>query len=276
MGLNGSLKKSGQRKVWSEMILKKILKEKRQIVSDKKKTVPFEELTGRVNRKPLSLKKNLERNRFGIVAEIKRASPSAGIIDKQLDVKSTALTYLEMGVSGISVLTCEPFFYGSVDDIKSVRETVDLPLLMKDFIFDPYQIYLGKAYGADAVLLIIKILSDRDFLELLNTADRLMMDTLIEVHTEEEAGRVLDLVKNWENKILGINNRNLETLKTDIDVTLSLIKFLLRYKITTISESGIRCREDVERLKNAGLNGVLIGESILKSRNIAKKIKELM
>jgi indole-3-glycerol phosphate synthase len=257
------------------MILEKIVRAKKEIISSQKGVVSIEKLVGEINRTPLSLKRSLKKNTFGIIAEIKRASPSAGSIDKNINIEGTARIYFESGVSGISILTCEPFFYGSTDDLKSVREIVKIPLLMKDFIFDPYQIYQARAYGADAVLLIIRILSDEDFLRLLNTAENLMLEVLVEIHTEEELKRALRLVENWDNKVLGINNRNLETLKTDLNVTLNLIKSLFGYKITVISESGINNREDVEALKNAGVQGALIGESLLKSGNIKSKLKEL-
>jgi indole-3-glycerol phosphate synthase len=257
------------------MILEKIIKEKKEKILAEKARVPLEKLVRKIDREPVSLKKKLQERTFGIIAEIKRASPSAGFIDKNINLKDTALSYLEMDVSGISVLTCEPFFYGSINDLKSVRETVELPLLMKDFIFDPYQIYQGRAYGADAILLIARILSDNELRELIKTGEELMMEMLIEIHTKEEMDRVLHLIKNWDNKILGINNRNLKTLKTDLNVTLNLIKFTLRYKITTISESGINSRDDIQRLKKAGVQGVLIGEALLKSGDIKKKLQEL-
>ncbi len=181
-----------------------------------------------------------------------------------------------MNVSGISVLTCEPYFKGSMEDLKSARESVNIPLLMKDFVIDPFQIHEGRVAGADAVLLIMRILSDRDFLEFIDTAEELGMEAVVEVHIKEELDRALRLVKNWDNAILGINNRNLDTLKTDLETTFNLIKFVREDKIVAISESGIKDRRDIERLKNAGLRGALIGESLLKSGDIIEKLKELL
>lgn len=259
------------------MVLKKIIEEKKRIVFKEKKAVPLEEFKEKTGlRKTLSLKKRLLEDGFGIIAEIKRASPSAGVIEENLDVKKTALTYKSMDVSGISVLTCEPFFKGSTEDLKAVREAVDIPLLMKDFIIDSFQIYKGRLAGADAVLLILKILSEKDFLNFMDTAEKLMMEAVVEIHTREELDRVLKLVKNRDNFILGINNRNLDTLEIDLKTTLDLIKFVREDKIIAISESGIKSREDIERLKNAGIKGALIGESLLKSADIREKLKELL
>lgn len=259
------------------MVLEEILTEKSKVISARKKILPHKKLFTQVDKKkPYSLKENLERKGFSIVAELKRGSPSAGVIDRDLDIKEKALAYLQAGVSGISVLTCEPYFYGCLEDLKVVRETVDIPLLMKDFIFDPYQILQGRVYGADVVLLILRILSDKDFKKLLDTAESLMMEVLVEVHTKEELERALRLVDNWKGKILGINNRNLETLETDLSVTLNLIKFIPQDKITVISESGIKDRRDVGTLKKAGLSGILVGESILKSKDVKEKIRELI
>ena len=257
------------------MILEKIIEEKKWLIEKQKKEGIDKRYNSYSLRKTLSLRENLNKG-FGLIAEIKRASPSAGIIKKDLDVREIAHIYESCGVAGISVLTCEPFFKGDIEDIKRVREVVESPVLMKDFIIDDYQVYLGRIYGADAFLLILRILSDEEFLKLLDAGENLGMETLIEVHTEDELERALHLVKNWENKILGINNRDLDTLKTDISVTLNLIKLVPEDKIVVISESGIRSRKDVEKLREAGVNGVLIGESLLKSENLKKKLQEFL
>lgn len=211
-----------------------------------------------------------------MIAELKRGSPSAGMIDKNLDIGEKASTYSSSGVCGISVLTCEPYFYGSPDDLKEARKAVDLPILIKDFIFDSYQILQGRSCGADAVLLIMRILTDEDFNALSDTAASLGMETLVEVHTRKELERALGIIENWDSRMLGINNRNLETLETDLSVSLDLIKFIPRDKIMVISESGIRERSDVQAMKEAGFKGVLVGESILKSADTRGKIRELM
>lgn len=255
------------------MFLKKIIEEKRKIIEKQKSESIKKKCDG--FKKILSLRKRLREN-FGIIAEIKRGSPSAGIIKKDIDVKKIALIYSSAGVSGISVLTCEPFFFGSIEDIQKVKEVVDVPVLMKDFVIDPFQIYLGRRYGADVVLLILKVLSDEEFLELLDTSERLKMEALIEVHSEDELKRALRLIKKWDNKILGINNRDIDTLEVDISTTLNLIRLVPQDKIVVISESGIKEKEDVRILREAGVNGILVGESLLKSSDIKKKIQELL
>lgn len=256
------------------MILQKIIEEKKRIV-EKQKAEGEKEFKSECLRETLSLKEIL-KEKFGLIAEIKRVSPSAGVIKEDIDVKEIATLYRNSGASGISVLTCEPFFKGDIEDIKAVREVVDIPVLMKDFIIDPYQIYLGRSYGADIFLLILKILSDNEFLDLLETGENLGMEALVEVHSEDDIERALRLVKKWDNKILGINNRDLDTLKVDISTTLNLIKLIPQDKIVVISESGIKNKEDVDRLKGAGVNGVLVGESLLKSPDIKTKIQEFL
>ncbi|MDD3726681.1 MAG: indole-3-glycerol phosphate synthase TrpC [Candidatus Ratteibacteria bacterium] len=258
------------------MVLDKIIKEKRRTIERQKREHPLEEFTDKGLRKTLSLRESLRQKKFGVIAEIKRASPSAGIIKKDIDVSALAKIYSSSGVSGISVLTCETFFMGSMEDIKSVRKVVDIPVLMKDFIIDPYQIYLGRLYGADVFLLILRVLSDEVFLELLTIGEDSGMEVIVEVHSEDEIKRALRLVKVWDNKILGINNRDLDTLKTDISTTLNLIKLVPKDKIVVISESGIKGIEDVERLKEAGIDGILVGESLLKSTDIKQKIQEFL
>ncbi len=259
------------------MLLDKILDEKKRIISGQKKILPHKRnAEKKAFRKTLSLRRNILSSDFGIIAEIKRASPSAGVIRENLDVAATAKIYASMHVSGISVLTCEPFFNGRMEDIGIAREVVSIPLLMKDFIIDDYQIYAGRIHGADAVLLILATLPDADFLNLIGAAENLGMEMLLEVHTRADLERVLHLVGRWDNKILGINNRDLDTLHTDLGTTLNLIKFVPRDKMLVISESGIRNRDDIERLKDAGVRGVLVGEVLLKSTNMKGKLKELM
>jgi len=257
------------------MILEKIIEEKKKILDIKKREKPLEELK-HFNRKKIGLKNNLEKREIGIIAEIKRCSPSAGIINKNIDIKETAKKYEIGGVAGISVLTSEPYFLGNINDLKDVREIVSLPILMKDFIFDKYQIYEGNFYGADVILLILRILDDEIFEDLLKISDEIGFEVIVEVHNENELKRALSIVGNWENKMLGINNRDLDTLEVDLNVTLNLIKFVNRNKITIISESGIKDKKDILKLRKSGINNFLIGESILKSGKIENKLKELI
>lgn len=256
-------------------ILYEIIEKKKGIIEKKKEKFPFDEIKrGIISGKKYSIYERLKKG-FGIIGEIKRASPSAGIIDKNIDFVKVAKIYERCGLSGISVLTCEPYFYGSIDDLKIVRENVNIPLLMKDFIIDEYQIYEGKFYGADFVILIARILDDEKIKKFIKICEEIGLEVLIEIFNSDDLKRVFKIVKNWENKILGINNRDLNTLNLSIENTLDLIKFIEIDKIIVISESGIKKREDVEILKNSGVRGVLVGESILKSENIEEKIKEL-
>ncbi|MCM8802989.1 MAG: indole-3-glycerol phosphate synthase TrpC [Candidatus Omnitrophica bacterium] len=256
-------------------ILSEIIEVKKNIVEEKKKKFPLEKISEKVEKiKNLSIYKSL-KNKFGIIAELKRCSPSAGLINFNLDFKTTSLIYQKSGISGISVLTCEPYFSGSIEDLKTVREAVTLPILMKDFIIDEYQIYEGKYYGADFILLIVRILENQEIKKFIKICEKISIEVLIEIFNIEDLKRTFRLVDNWENKILGINNRDLETLKTDINNTLNLIKHIPVDKIIVISESGIKRKEEILLLKNLGVKGVLIGESILKSKNIEEKIKEL-
>lgn len=259
------------------MLLEKILEAKKaEIAKSKNKQVPAEASEQNFPHKIIGLKEVLDRRGFSAIAEIKRASPSAGSIRGHLDVEATALNYRNAGAAGISVLTCGPFFNGTAEDLRVVRKAVDVPVLMKDFIFDRDQVLEARIYGADAVLLIMRILDDGAFLELAGLADSLQLQTLVEVHNKQELQRALSLVACWDNKILGINNRNLETLNIDLSTTADLMKTLSGYKITVISESGIRCREDVVKMKQLGVKGILVGETLLKKGDPGQNLKELL
>lgn len=252
-------------------ILKKIIDFKKENLSE----ISLEE-NRRREFPVLSLRKLLEKDEFGLICEIKRASPSAGKINIDIDVEKIAKEYEENGATGISVLTCEPYFQGSIDDLEKVKKVVNIPVLMKDFIIDEKQIYQGFYSGADVILLILKILDDKKLKELCRIIDELGIECIVEVHQKSEIERAMEVIKNWDNKILGINNRNLETLEIDIRKSFDLIKFILKDKITTISESGIKKSEDIEKLKEAGFKGALIGESLMKSERKGEKIKEFI
>ncbi len=256
-------------------LLNEIISRKKKIIEEKNKLLPIDNLKTQIiqSEKKYSIYETLKNN-FGIIGEIKRASPSSGIIDNDIDFKKIAKVYEKSGVSGISVLTCEPYFLGSIDDLKKVRKSVNLPILMKDFVIDEYQIYEGKLYGADFVLLIVKILDDEKIKKFIKICENINLEILIEIHDHEDLERVFKIMEDWDNKILGINNRNLNTLEVDIKNTFNLIKFIPVDKIIVISESGIKRKEEIEMLKKEGIKGVLIGESFLKSKDIEEKIKE--
>jgi len=219
----------------------------KKIIDFKKKNLPEISLEEDREFPVLSLRKLLEKNEFGLICEIKRASPSAGKINIDINVEKIAKEYEENGAIGISVLTCEPYFQGSINDLEKVKKVVNIPVLMKDFIIDEKQIYHGFYSGADVILLVLKILDDKKLKELCRIVDELRIECIVEVYQKSEIERAMEVIKNWDNKILGINNRNLETLEVDIKKSFDLIKFLLKDKIITISESGIKRREDIKK-----------------------------
>ncbi len=212
-----------------------------------------------------------------IIAEVKKASPSKGIIREDFDPVEIALAYQKGGASCISVLTDDKFFQGSFENLVKVRSAVDLPLLCKDFLIYPYQIYLAKARGADAVLLIAAILSDKDLQYFVKIAQTLNMTALIEVHSSEELDRVLALEGV---ELIGINNRNLADFSVDLQTTVNLLE--LRGKeiadrgILIVSESGLYTPNDLSLVANAGAGAVLIGESLVKQPDPATALHQLL
>lgn len=205
-----------------------------------------------------------------LIAEIKKASPSRGIIVKNFNPLSIAKIYQDAGAKALSILTENTYFQGSLNHIKDVRLGVSLPILRKDFILDEYQIYESYIAGADAILLIAEILSQEKLIKFLNLAKKLSLDCLVEVHNEVDILKVLDTPV----EIIGINNRNLHDFTVDINVTKKMLP-LIPEEIIKVSESGIKTKEDILFLKNLGVNAVLIGEALLESSDISQKIKEL-
>ena len=212
-----------------------------------------------------------------IIAEVKKASPSKGVIRDDFDPQKIVCIYERSGASCISVLTDKKFFQGGFDILKDVRAHTDLPLLCKDFIISPYQVYKARLSGADAILLIAAILTDSDLIYLKKIADQLRLDVLVEVHNIEEMNRVLSLDVF---KLVGINNRDLKTFQTDLKVSFDLMNKYSdeeRYKkVIFISESGIKTPEDLNNLKSHGIKGVLIGESFMKEKDIESAFKKLL
>ncbi len=207
---------------------------------------------------------------ISIIAEIKRASPSRGKLREQLDPRSLARAYEEGGAAAISVLTEEEFFSGGFADLEAVRTAVSLPLLCKDFIIDPWQIYRARVAGADAVLLIAAILSDEMLAELAHVAQRLDMDILLEVHDEEE----LERAKRADANIIGINNRNLRDFSVDL-ATFEALAPLVEAARPLVAESGVRSTADVRRMEQAGASAVLVGEGLVRSHDPAEAIRQL-
>jgi indole-3-glycerol phosphate synthase len=205
-----------------------------------------------------------------VIAEVKKGSPSKGVIREDFDPLSIAETYQENGATCLSVLTDEHFFMGHLLYLAKIREVVSLPLLRKDFICDPYQIYEARAAGADAVLLIAAMLDAGQLAEYNALANELQLDVLLEVHDEEE----LEVALTTGCELIGINNRNLQTFATDLATTERLLP-LIPSGHFVVAESGISSRADVLRLKKAGASGFLVGESLMREDDIGAKLKEL-
>ena len=259
----------------TDTYLDQILPQTKQDVKERRSLKSQDELIAELADNPpaLDFKKAFSEDRLHLVAEIKRASPSKGIFDENLDVKKLARSYVKNGATAISVLTDSKFFKGSLEDLKKVREVTlssKTPLLRKDFIIDPYQIYESRAWGADAILLIAVCLSNNEIEEFQNIAESLSMSALIEVHNEEEYFRVSDL----KPKLIGINNRDLKTFQTDLTTTHAIAPRVSQ-SIVVISESGIHTQKDARILRAAGVDGILVGESLITSSDTAKLVQEL-
>lgn len=216
------------------------------------------------------LEKVLKSRELTLIAEVKKASPSKGIINDDINHVETAVSYRDAGAGAISVLTEEAFFMGRNSYLMDIVSTVDIPVLRKDFIIDPYQIYHSKYLGASVILLIVAILDVSRLIEYLDLAKSLGLDVIVEVHSEEE----LKVAIKIGAKIIGINNRNLKTFEVDLETTKRLMEQVPADRLV-ISESGIKNSEDIKFLKGLGVKGVLIGETLMRSDNIGKAIKEL-
>ncbi len=256
-----------------------------EIIELKKKRLEFAKSKislGELKKRAFAVRENSEHNRLrktlaskdkiNIIAEIKRASPSKGVINDKINIAETAQMYERGGACAISVLTEEDKFQGSLEDLKTVRANVSLPILRKDFIFDEFQIYEAAEAGADVILLIAAMLDDEVLAKLYHLAEReLSLDVLLEVHTLEE----LERAKKISAKIIGVNNRDLQTFKVSLDVSRKLIKHAAKDSLL-ISESGLQTREDLLELRKLGFNGFLIGETLMKSENVEKTLRELL
>jgi len=248
------------------------------IVEAKKKQVEIlkknrDELLSLIKKAPkvISFNDSIKREgKISFIGEIKQASPSAGVLRKDFSHIEIAKIYREAQVNAISVLTESEFFLGKINYIEDIKKEIDLPVLRKDFIIDEIQILESRAVGADAVLLIMRILDEARLAKLYDFSKDLGMDVIVEIHTEKELKKVLATNAN----IIGINNRNLNTLKVDLKTTQKLTPFVPQ-AITKISESGINTLKDVLLLKGLGVDAILVGESLMKADNIAEKIKEL-
>jgi len=254
----------------TENILEKIIKNKSEKIVNLKKTISLDSLNELIdtNKTFINFKKKIENNiqekKFSIIAEIKKASPSAGVIVKDYDPVKIANIYNDNKASCLSVLTEEDFFLGNLIHIRKIKQKINLPILCKDFFVDKFQIPLAKSYGADAILIILAGVSDKLADDLYFEALKLNMSVIVEVHTIEEAKRAL----RFEGALIGINNRNLKTLKTDINTTFDIHDVLVNHPGPLISESGIKTKDELLELSNkTSIKTFLIGESILRDLN---------
>jgi indole-3-glycerol phosphate synthase len=211
----------------------------------------------------------LRRETVALIAEVKRASPSKGILIENFDPIALGTTFETHGASAISVLTDERFFQGHLDYLTAIRDAVSMPVLRKDFVIDPYQIYEGRAAGADAILLIVGALHDSQLAELHNIVTELGMAALVEVHNEAELERALKVGPT----LIGINNRDLKSFNEDLGTTERLAK-LVPAEVTLVAESAIRSPEDVHRMGQLGAHAVLVGEALVKAGNIGQTVRE--
>ncbi|MBT4511893.1 MAG: indole-3-glycerol phosphate synthase TrpC [Chloroflexi bacterium] len=255
------------------MILDEIIATTWKLLEERKLNRPLADLDCAVmnQQPPIDFAAALSEPGIGLIAEIKRASPSKGPLAPDLDATSTAITYEESGANAISVLTETEYFKGSLADLEAVRGSVAIPILRKDFIVDPYQIWEARASGADAVLLIAAALPTSDLLRLYKTVEGLAMTALVEVHNRKELERVLGI----NPKVIGINNRNLSDFSVSLETTLELRSLIPNDKIV-VSESGIHTRDDVKKLEQSGVNAILVGEALVKSADPSLKIRELI
>ncbi len=243
-------------------ILNEIVAKTKSKLEEKKQGLSLEELSSKIdfeNLKETNFKKSLQNKAEAIIAEIKKASPSAGIISENFDPVLKSKEYESFGASALSILTEEDYFLGNIQYLMDVKATTSLPILRKDFIVDEYQIYESKLIGADCILLIASILNDKELKKFSEIAERLKLDYIIEVHDEEELQRV----QHFSNAIIGVNNRNLKTFDVDINNSVELKKIFEGENIF-IAESGIKSKKDIEYLQQNNINVFLIGESLMK------------
>ena len=250
-----------------ENILEKIINKKTEKIVNLKKDISLESLNELIdtNKTFIDFKEKIENNikedKFSIIAEIKKASPSAGVIIKDYDPVKIANIYNNNQATCLSVLTEEDFFLGNLMHMSKIKQKINLPILCKDFFVDKFQIPLAKSYGADAILIILAGVNDNLANDLYEEALRLNMSIIVEVHTVEEAKRAL----RFKDALIGINNRNLKTLKTDINTTFDIHNVLVNHSGPLISESGIKTKEELLELSNkTSIKTFLIGESLLK------------
>jgi len=258
-------------------ILQEIVKYKKVEIEESKKLISKESLEKEIKSAPHSknflgelVKKN-EEGKAGIIAEVKKASPSKGVIRENFNHLQIARDYEKGGAACLSILTDNPSFQGSSEYLKDIRGITNLPILRKDFMIDVYQVYESRSWGADCILMIMKILDNKDLSKLVSVSKDLGMDILFEINSQEELERLLP----FNPKMIGINNRNLENFETDIKNSIK-IKKNIPDDILVISESGINNTEDIIHLGDHNINNFLIGESLMRSDNISVELNKLV
>ncbi len=253
------------------MILDEIISNKREQVAEQKRRVSLAQMRTHANaaRAVRDFAIALTQETVALVAEIKRTSPSRGVLSTNTDPPLLARTYAANGAAAISVLTDGKFFNGSLQDLQNVREAVDVPVLRKDFVLDEYQVYESRASGADAILLIVRVLTDTQLQDYLELVQSLGMHALVEVHDEEDLERALSAGAS----IIGINNRNLADFTVDLATTERIAPRIPRENIV-VSESGILSRADVERVAGTGARAVLVGEALMRAGDVRAKVRE--
>lgn len=259
-------------------VLQKIYQDKLIEVRNKKKQLSAQDICAQIKCKEVKLKgfaqqiiDKLSKNETVIIAEVKKASPSKGIIRENFNAVEIAKEYEKNGAACISVLTDEKYFSGKNEYLSQIRENINLPILRKDFIIDPYQIWEAKLIGADCILLIMAMLDDDLAQKLEQTAIDSGLDVLLEVHNEEELKRALKL----KSKLIGINNRNLKTLEVNLQNSVNLAPKVPEDKIL-ICESGIYGKEDIKKMQQIGINSFLIGESLMRQENVGEALRKLL
>jgi indole-3-glycerol phosphate synthase len=263
------------------MILNKIVDHKKQEVEQRQRAVPLSDLIAAADDQPppLDFFHAISNNGVSLIAEVKRASPSRGVLRPDLDSAELASTYANNGASAISVLTDQHFFQGSLDDLAQVRQTLNgnfpneqsLPILRKDFILTPFQVYESRAAGADAILLIAAILDDPELADLYALARELGMSVLVEVHDREELEHALRI----NPRIVGINNRNLHNFIVDLG-TFGILRQFIPDDVAAVAESGIHSSIDVHILAEMGADAILVGEALVTAKDTAGKVRELL
>ena len=264
-------------------ILDEIMAYHRERLPKIMREVPIEDLRAfaSVTATPLDFHAALVRPGVSLIAECKKASPSKGLLVKDYDPVALAEAYVRAGARAISVLTDTRHFQGTLEDLRSVKETTSdnrearkaggVPVLRKDFIFHPYQVYESRVAGADALLLIVSVLSDSELRDLLDLTHKLGMQALVEVHTEAELKRALSL----SPQVIGVNNRNLQTFEVDFENTARL-RAMIPAEIAVVGESGISNAEDVQRMATIGVDAILVGESLVRSKRVFDSARALV